>query len=213
MPNNETILNKNIVLAVNSAWQPIGITSVRAALGAMFSSTDGENMAAKALVVDYQELSDGAYDFDNPLGYRFVFIDEWLEQKVRPFDNFVRTPKMIIRVPTVIQAHNFSKMPKKQIRPTKRNLYDMYEGRCVWTGKKLSWNNATIEHMKPKSLGGEETWSNLAISDKNINNRRGNTPLEDFEYKPKYRLKEPKSVPASSLIKDIRHRDWRIFIS
>lgn len=205
------ILNKDIVLVVNSLWQVIGIAKPKNAIKAMFSSEDGINLAAKAFVIDYSQEGD-VWDFEKPTVIKAVFLEEWLEQPIRPFDNVVHTAKREIRIPTVLMAHNYNKIPKKKIHPTKRNVYDMYDGIDYWTGKKIPFKRATLEHVIPKSKGGKDSWKNLAISDKDINNSRGNTDVKDFKYKPHYELKEPKEVPISALIKEIRHRDWRIFI-
>ncbi len=46
---------------------------------------------------------------------------------------------------------------------------------CHWCGCKLRRDNATIDHLVPKSKGGSNRKANLRLSCSNCNNRRGNS--------------------------------------
>jgi hypothetical protein len=206
------ILHKNYTLVLNSIWQPIGFTSLKKAIVAMYSSQDGENMAAKALDLEYPLNEDGFVDFSNPIKFIPVGIPEWNDLPVRDFDIPIHTVRKIIRAPIILITNNFSKMTFRHLRPTKRNLYNFYKGKSIWTGKTLSLNEMTVEHLTPKSLGGDDSWHNLAPAEKSINNERGNTPLEKFKYKPKYKLGEPKPTPSSVLINRANRPEWEYFL-
>jgi hypothetical protein len=88
----------------------------------------------------------------------------------------------------------------------------MYGGKCIWSNRKLSLNEASIEHMTPKSHKGKNTWGNLAIADKKLNSERGNIPVTQWKYKPQYRLKEPKKIPACALIQESVRPEWEYFL-
>lgn len=45
---------------------------------------------------------------------------------------------------------------------------------CWVCGHHVPWGAATLEHKRPKSLGGTDAWVNLAISHAECNHRRGN---------------------------------------
>lgn len=47
-------------------------------------------------------------------------------------------------------------------------------------GHKLTKKNRSIEHIIPKSLGGDLSWDNVALSDRKANMLRGNTPIEEL---------------------------------
>jgi 5-methylcytosine-specific restriction endonuclease McrA len=211
------ILNKNIVLVLNSIYQPIGYTSVKQAIVSLCSTSDGESMAAEALDLDYHLLEGGELDWASPFTYRSIPWDEWVTLPVRPEpykDEPIKTSKMVIRAPIVIRSRNYSKMPRRSLRPNKKNLYELYDGRCIWTGKKLSLNQATVEHLKPRSHGGKETFGNLALAEKKINNDRGNIPLEEWtkKYKPHYKTKEPTIRLACDLISEPKRPEWIYFL-
>src|SRR5208337_1539255 len=90
------ILNKTIVLVLNRNWQAINIRTPADAFCQMATN------AATAL------------DIESENHIRPVSWAEWIALPVRADDYAVRTPRGAIRVPTVIVAVNFAKVPKKR---------------------------------------------------------------------------------------------------
>src|SRR5215469_11610070 len=103
------ILNKNIVLVLNRNWQAINIRTPQEAFCQMATNV------ATALDI---ELSDGA----RAEALRPVAWDEWITLPIRPQDNAVHTVRGQIRVPTVIVAVNFAKVPKKRPKLCAKNI-------------------------------------------------------------------------------------------
>jgi hypothetical protein len=89
------ILNKTIVLVLNRNWQAINIRTPADAFCQMATNV------ATALEID------GVNDI------RPIAWDEWITLPIRDGDNAVHTVRGAIRVPTVIVAVNFAKVPKK----------------------------------------------------------------------------------------------------
>jgi len=64
-------------------------------------------------------------------------------------------------------------------------LAEVQRWRCCWClcemrGEQGFKNSATIEHITPRSQGGTDHISNLAVACNRCNNRRGSTPWEEF---------------------------------
>ena len=64
-------------------------------------------------------------------------------------------------------------------------LAEVQRWRCCWClcemrGEQGFKNSATIEHITPRSQGGTDHITNLAVACNRCNNRRGNIPWEDF---------------------------------
>jgi 5-methylcytosine-specific restriction endonuclease McrA len=202
------ILNRKVIL-LNAAWLPIGTTTVKNALEDMNSSKQPK----KALKIEYLKGENGEYDFSAPSEILPLAWKEWATLSPREFDeDSIRTVSLELRVPTVvIVGSKYNKLPKKTFRPTKRNIYDQYGGRCVWSGEIIPYKSSTIEHMHPRSRGGNNSWSNLALASPELNRLKADRTPEEFGVVPKYKLKEPKPVTAAFLIKS-EHPDWAIFL-
>lgn len=202
------ILNKS-VLVLNKAWLPIATCTVKKA----FEDLNSSKQPKKALKIEFLKDSKGNYDFSAPTEILPLAWSEWITIAPREFDeDTIHTTKLELRIPTVIiVGSNYNSLPKKTFRPTKRNLYNHYKGRCVWTGEVIPYKTATLEHMHPKSRGGDGSWKNLALATPELNRKKSDRTPEEFGMIPKYKLSEPAPVTAAMLIQAV-NPDWGIFL-
>lgn len=207
-----SVVNRQITLVLNSAWQPIGWSSVRKAIVAMTSTQDGENMAAKAIDFKFEQNADGSFNQDNPISMIPVEWQDWIQLPIRDFDLVIHTAHRLIRVPTVIIAVNFGRMPMRHLRPTRQGIFERDNFTCQYSGRKLPKSQLNIDHIRPKSSKGGEDWTNLVACDKRINSEKGARTPDQAGLKLIRVPKSPLPIPMSSLIKEARHRDWKHFI-
>ncbi len=213
-----SILDKQIVLLINRNYQIIGTTTPKRAIVAMLSSSDGENLAAKAIAIDYEGNDKDGYNFESPINVRAMHWDEWQNEKIRNFDNYISTTNAKYRIMTVLQAHNYSKIPVKEFRPTAKHIFEKYNNICAYTGQKLTPATKTLDHVIPVSrwkelgkTGSPDNWKNLAPCLKEVNHKKGNKLNSEANLKLIYELSAPKPIPVSELIDCARFRDWQIF--
>lgn len=213
------LLNKHVVLVINRNYQILGTTTPQKAFVSMSSSYNGEDLSAKPVIIDYPKDENGIYNFDTPTFILPVFFDEWIKQEIRSFDEYISTPRLKIRIPSVLQAHNCDKISIRHLKPTKRNLFIRYGGKCAYTNKQLSLSNMTVDHITPKSRwkalgksGSPDTWENLVPCDKDLNHKKGNQLNEEIGLKLLVKPSAPRPIPISELIREIRHRDWALFM-
>jgi hypothetical protein len=148
------ILNKTIVLVLNRNWQAINIARHRTR-----SAKWRPNVAT-------------ALDIEGNDHIRPVKWDEWITLPVREHDAFVRTARGAIRVPTVIVAVNYARVPKKRPKLSAKNIRERDGNRCQYTGKLLRPDEGSLDHVVPRSRGGADTWENLVWSRKDVNRAR-----------------------------------------
>lgn len=215
-------VNKYIVLKLNRVWQPVGFCSVKKAIGDLAAG-----LSAYALDFEYTKDENGNYILDedgDPVeiaqGYPMpVDWETWVTLEVRPWEKedavSYRNGNAFMRAPTVLIAKNFATMPKKTFRgkPSKEAIWLRDGGVDQYTGKKLRRENATVDHVKPQSKGGRDTWENLVITDKDINSKKGNLSNEEAGLKLIRQPVAPKPMPLSSLIREVKHPTWRKFLT
>lgn len=206
------VLDQPITLALNNAWQAIGVRSVREAILAMNAGRGEEDRAAVGLDISYRQNSDGSYDFSEVLGMTPVAWDEWVQLPLRPFDSVIRSAKLELRAPTVVIARNFGKMPQKAFRPSKKTIFARDKGICQYTGQQLSYARATLDHVIPRSRGGKDTFENLVLSAPDVNHAKGNKSNKEAGLKLLKNPTAPLPMPASALITEARHIDWSWFL-
>lgn len=197
----EKIENRQVCLSLNSVWYPIGYKRVRDAICNLYT----ENF----LALDIQ------YENDNFTNLRSINIfgwKDWVKLPIRSSDFSIGSPRLRIRVPTVIVSKNFSKNPFKEIRFSKKGVFLRDDGVCQYTNKKISKKNLSVDHVVPTSAGGENSWENVVLCDKSVNSEKGSKFLEETDFKLIKNPKPPLMMPASHGIKNVFHLDWSHFL-
>ncbi len=200
------ILNKSIVLVLNRNWQAINIRTPQEAFCMMATNV------ATALHI---ELGNSATaETARAEALRPVTWDEWITLPIRAGDNAVRTVRGAIRVPTVIVAMNFAKVPKKRPKLCARTIRERDGNRCQYTGALLRPDEGNLDHVVPRSRGGPDTWENLVWSSRQVNTRKGNRLPHEAGLKLLKAPRAPKELPVSALIRNAHGvAEWKLFLN
>lgn len=189
------ILNKAIVLVLNKNWQAINVRTPQEAFCQMATNV------ATALEIQGE-------DFIRPVTW-----DEWITLPIREGDNLVRTARGAIRVPTVIVALNYAKVPKKRPKLSTRAIRERDDNRCQYTGRELHPHEGSLDHVVPRSRGGKNTWDNLVWSSKDVNTRKGNRLPHEAGLTLLSVPRAPKELPVTALIRNAHDiTDWEFFV-
>jgi 5-methylcytosine-specific restriction endonuclease McrA len=195
------ILNKTIVLVLNRNWQAINIRTPADAFCQMATNV------ATALDI---ELGDDL----RAQALRPVQWDEWITLPVREGDQAVRTARGAIRVPTVIVAVNFAKVPKKRPKLSAKNIRERDGNRCQYTGRLLHPDEGSLDHVLPRSRGGRDTWENLVWSAKDVNQRKADRLPHEAGLKLLSVPRAPKELPVTALLRNAHGvADWKLFLN
>jgi 5-methylcytosine-specific restriction endonuclease McrA len=195
------ILNKSIVLVLNRNWQAINIRTPQEAFC---------QMATNVVTGLDIELGEGA----RAEALRPVTWDEWITLSIRRQDNAVHTVRGAIRVPTVIVAVNYAKVPKKRPKLSAKNIRERDGNRCQYTGKLLKPDEGSLDHVLPRSRGGRDTWENLVWSCKEINSRKADRLPHEAGLKLLSVPRAPKELPASAFIRNAHSvAEWKLFLN
>ena len=194
------ILNKSLVLVLNRNWQAINIRTPADAFCQMATN------AATAL--DIELAADGRAEAMRPVTW-----SEWITLQVRPQDNAVRTPRGAIRMPTVIVAVNFAKVPKQRPKLNARNIRERDGNRCQYTGRLLHPDEGSLDHVLPRSRGGTDSWENLVWAAKEVNQRKADRLPHEAGLRLLAVPRAPKELPVSALIRNPHGiADWELFV-
>src|SRR5262245_29008046 len=113
------ILNKAVVLVLNRNWQAINVRTPQEAFCMMATNV------ATALEIEGENH------------IRPVTWEEWVTLPIREQDYAVQAVRGLVRVPSVIVAVNFARVPKKRPKLCARTIRERDGNRCQYTGKLL----------------------------------------------------------------------------
>jgi 5-methylcytosine-specific restriction endonuclease McrA len=210
---NGSVVNKAICLNLNANWQPVGFKTVKDAIIDLCGS-DNNKPTSLALDIDYELDEHGDPIMSEAKSMNPVSWSEWMLLPIRSWDLTISSVNRIYRVPTVIIATNYSKMPVKYFKgkPSKDAIYNRDNGICQYSGKKVDRHSATVDHIVPRSKGGADSWTNLVLCSKDINSKKGNKTNSEAGLTLLKAPIAPQPIPVYSLIKEAKHEDWKHFL-
>src|SRR5512136_539517 len=145
---------------------------------------------------------------------RPVTWEEWITLPIRDQDASVQTVRGRIRVPTVIVAVNFARVPKKRPKLCARAVRERDGNRCQYTGQLLKPEDGSLDHVVPRSRGGRDAWENLVWSAKEVNQRKADRLPHEAGLKLLSRPRAPKELPVSAFIRNAAEvADWKLFLT
>lgn len=190
------ILNKTTVLVLNRNWQAIHVKTPAEAF-CMLSTG-----AATALDVQDDEVI---------IPVRW---EEWIKLPVRKCDNAVHTPSGPVRVPTVIIAVNYARVPLRRPGFGRRGIWERDGGICQYTGRKLAPHEGNIDHVIPRARGGKSSWDNCVLAHREVNSRKGSRLPQEAGLVLRRQPTTPRPVPSTMLIRNTHGvRDWEKFLA
>ncbi len=167
--NMNNVLNRS-VLVLNRLWQAVNSVTVQAAVSQMAAG------AATALDIRGD-------DWLVPVTW-----EEWIKLPPLNEDEVIHTQHLNIRQPTVLILSSYDKIPSRRPKFTLKNIARRDGNRCQYSGKILTPDRMSMDHVLPLSRGGADAPENVVLADKEVNNRKGSkTPAEAGLPMPKIR--------------------------
>lgn len=92
----------------------------------------------------------------------------------------IQSANCVYKLPKVIMLSKYINVPYKENLPTRRNIFARDKWKCQYCGKTSRDNKTvTIDHVLPRSRGGDSSWTNLVTACNRCNTAKGNkTPKE-----------------------------------
>jgi len=190
------LLTKATVLVLNRNWQAVNVRTPQEAFCMMATNV------ATGLEIEGEEH------------IRPVTWEEWIKLPIREQDEAVHTVRGQIRVPTVMVAVNYAKVPKKRPRLCAKAVRERDGNRCQYTGRMLHPNEGSLDHVVPRSRGGKNAWENLVWSAKEVNQRKADRLPHEAGLRLLSVPRAPKELPVSALIRNTAEiEDWKLFLT
>jgi len=186
-----SILNTK-VLILNRSYLPIHVTSVRRAFALLYQGI------ARVVNEQYQ-----TFDFES-----------WSDLSVSVRDESVGLVNRVIRVPRVILLVSYDRVPKRQVRFSRYNIYARDKSTCQYCGRKLPRHELNLDHVIPSSRGGTSTWENVVCSCQECNRRKGGKTPQEAGMVLFRKPHKPLWTPFMQETFDLsRYREWYPFLN
>jgi len=184
------------VLVLNRLWQAVNTCSVRRAFTLLYQG--------HAQVVSANEGNDFlAHDFMS-----------WRDfSQTNPEPEMVKTISVNIRIPRIIVLLLFERLPKKEVKFTRHNVFERDRNTCQYCGLIFERTNLNLDHIFPRDRGGQTTWENIVCSCIPCNTKKGNRLPHQVGMQLIRKPKRPKWQPFVNItFTRHHHNSWRHFL-
>lgn len=180
------------VLVLNRSYFPVHVTSVRRAVCLLYQGI------AKA--VDHQ--------------YRTFDFNSWSDLSSALHDDTISLVDRVIRVPRVILLVAYDRVPKRQVRFSRFNVFARDNNACQYCGEKLPRSELNLDHVVPRSQGGLSTWENMVCSCFTCNRVKGGRLPEEAGMRLIRKPFRPEWTPFMlETFSFKRYHEWRPYLN
>lgn len=124
-------------------------------------------------------------------------------------DKVIRTVYRNFEYPSIVRLIIFVRVPFKKIILSRKNIIRRDNHRCQFCGAS---SNLTIDHIIPKSRGGEDTWENLTTACIKCNNKKGDRTLEEAKMVLYNNPKKPSHITFIKNFAGKVDEDWKPYL-
>jgi 5-methylcytosine-specific restriction endonuclease McrA len=142
------------VLVLNRSWVAVNVASVRRSLTLVFQD--------HARIVGPDDFA--TYDFE-----------AWVQasQAAKAEARRLRSATFSLCVPEVIVLSGFNGRFSKEVRFSRRSIFERDGNTCQYCGRKRERQELTLDHVVPRSRGGTSTWQNIVLACIHCNMKKG----------------------------------------
>jgi len=186
------------VLVLNRLWQAVNVIGARRAFALL--------SRGHANVVHHAEDD-----------FRTFSMLDWIDfsEDNPPLSELetVRTVRHTIRLPRVILLTFFDKLPCKELKLTRNNVFERDRTHCQYCGRAFPREELNLDHVIPRHYGGKTTWENVVCSCIKCNTRKANRLPHEAHMRLIRKPVRPKWRPVISLVLGNQgHEQWKDFL-
>jgi 5-methylcytosine-specific restriction endonuclease McrA len=148
------------VLVLNRSWLAVNVANVRRAVCLV--------ALGHAHVVDPERFS--THDFA-----------DWLQLSVGGNGDCLHSLRNSFRIPEIIVLTRYNGRQTRGLKLSRRNVLERDEHTCQYCGKHLDSASLTLDHVVPRSRGGQTVWENVVAACMRCNDRKGDRTPEESD--------------------------------
>jgi 5-methylcytosine-specific restriction endonuclease McrA len=148
--------------------------------------------------------------------YDFQAWREYCELRAedkQPDEDWIRAVNFEIQVPRVIRLLRYDRIPSRAVKLNRHTIFARDEHRCQYCGKRFATNQLSLDHVIPKSRGGETTWENVVCCCLGCNIKKGGRTPHEAHMKLVAKPIRPKRSPLITMkLRNPKYECWRTWV-
>jgi 5-methylcytosine-specific restriction endonuclease McrA len=148
----------------------------------------------------------------DPQTYQLFNWEDW--SRLEPSDDqaFIQAVTQRFCVPEIVALVNFDRIPASSVTFSRRNLFKRDRYTCQYCGSQPVADELTIDHVIPRSQGGQSTWTNCVLACVDCNHKKADRTPDQARMRLRKAPIRPGWNPVYSR-HSVRMDSWQKFIS
>lgn len=129
------------------------------------------------------------------------------------YDGVVHASSGAFEAPSVIRLFKLIRRPRPKVKLSRREIFARDSFTCQYCGTRS--NDLTIDHVVPRSRGGQHTWTNVVTACRSCNHRKGGKSLQEARLRLDCQPDEPRAGMYYMIERRVNaalHDDWLKFL-
>jgi len=188
------------VLVLNKMWMAIRVVDARRAFSLLCKDL--------AEVIRVDDGSYATHDFAS-----WTELSEMREDFADQHTEWVNTVRFPLAVPKVIRLLGYDRLPAQDVKLNRRNIFARDRNQCQYCGQFFSTSELSLDHVNPRSQGGENSWTNLVCACTTCNAKKGGRTPKQARMKLIREPFKPKRNPVINIrLSSDKYASWRAFL-
>lgn len=127
--------------------------------------------------------------------------------------DWITTVNFDIAVPRVIRLLCYDRIPNTSVKFNRRNLFARDNNHCQYCGKIFPTTELSLDHVIPRTAGGDASWENIVCACLKCNIKKGGRTPEQAKMKLIRKPVKPRNNPVIHVhLSHERYRSWKQFL-
>jgi 5-methylcytosine-specific restriction endonuclease McrA len=188
------------VLVLNRFYMAVHVINVRRAICLLFREL--------AEVIHFEEGQYANYNFES-----WLEISQLRSSLREPHEDWIKSVNCEIQVPRVIRLLTYDRVPKQTLRFNRRNLFARDGNVCQYCGHSFPTSELSLDHVVPRSRGGDTSWENVVCACVACNVKKGGRTPQEAHLKLVRPPVKPKRSPLLAMkLGNPKYESWKTFI-
>jgi 5-methylcytosine-specific restriction endonuclease McrA len=161
-----------------------------------------------AEIISTEDSQFTSYDFES-----WRELSELRARYERDDHEWVRCVRFELAVPRIVRLLLYDRLPRADVRFTRRNIFARDGNRCQYCGKRFVTSELSLDHVVPRSQGGQSSWANVVCACVKCNVRKGGRTPKQARIKLIREPTKPKRSPIITLrLGSRKYASWKQFL-
>ncbi len=188
------------VLVLNKHYAAVRVISAKRAFCLLFKRI--------AEIVAVDDRSWQSYDFES-----WRDLSKYRAKYEREHHEWIRCVRFELAVPRIVRLLGYDRLPRREVKFTRRNIYARDRSRCQYCGRKFPTSELSLDHVVPRSRGGITDWGNIVCCCVTCNVRKGGRTPREAHMRLIVEPRKPKRSPVVTIrLTSEKYASWKQFL-